>query len=76
MAKAKGVRIGMRGGAWVKEMAAAMVVLRRCGGMLTRSGGKGSRGMAWVAKGKAKTLIVKCGWWRVVVWASAQRKRG
>ena len=76
MAKAKGARIGMRKGAWVKGVAAAMVVLRGCGGMLTRSGGEGGRGMAWVVKGKAKTLTVKCGWQWVVVRASAQRKRG
>ena len=76
MAKVKGARIGMRKGAWVKGVAAAMVVLRGCGGMLARSGGEGGGGMAWVVKGKAKTLTVKREWQWVVVRASAQRKSG
>ena len=59
-----------------KGMAAATVVSRRCGGVLARSSGKGGRGVAWVAKGKAKTLIVKHGQWWVAVWVSTQRKRG
>jgi hypothetical protein len=56
-AKAKGVRIGMRRGTWVKEVAAAMVVSRGCGGVLARSGGEGGGGMVWVAKGKSNILI-------------------
>jgi hypothetical protein len=47
----------MRRGAWVKEVAAAMVVSRGCGGVLARSGGEGSGGMVWVAKGKSNILI-------------------
>ena len=56
-AKAKGARIGVRRGAWVKEVAAVMVVSRGCGGMLARSGGEGGGGMVWVVKGKSNVLM-------------------
>jgi hypothetical protein len=75
-AKAKGVRIGVREGAWVKGVAAATVVSRGHGSVLARSSGKGGRGVAWVAKGKAKTLTVKHRRWQVAVRVSTQRKRG
>jgi hypothetical protein len=56
-AKAKGARIGVRRGAWVKEVAAAMVVSKGRGSVLARSSSKGGGGVAWVAKGKSNVLI-------------------
>ncbi len=42
------------------------------GGRLTRSGGRGSRGMAW----QGTFLRVRCGWQQVAVRVERQKKAG